>query len=55
MKNILFTDRIKCLLGNECNSRDVQETKIQSREVQSEATESKLDFQLFDLDGVFGN
>ncbi len=55
MKNIIFTDRIKSLIRNECSPVEEQGTEIQSKEIQSEATESKLNFQLFDLDGVFAN
>ncbi|MCF6132492.1 hypothetical protein [Flavobacterium wongokense] len=55
MKNVLFTDRIKCLLGNECHTADEQQNEIQQEEIKDEDTESRLNFQLFDIDEVFAN
>jgi hypothetical protein len=55
MKNIIFTDRIKYLLGKECDSVEGQQAEIQTEGIKSEATDSKLDFQFFDIDDVFAN
>ncbi|WP_284653308.1 hypothetical protein [Flavobacterium terrisoli] len=57
MKNTSFFDHVKCVVRNECNNIEDQKSEIQNEELKTENAkqESKLNFQLFDIDQVFAN
>ena len=53
MNDIIFFEKAKCILNDECNLDSGYTNEIQQQETQTEITETG--FHAFDIDSVFGN